>query len=325
MKKSIVAVAVLLGTSSVFAQDLENKMGERYLPQAEDWAIGIDATPFLNYFGNLIGGNDGNVAPTWNYLTTNQTITGKYFAADDMAYRASFRLGFASNSQKAMVDDRSDDNTPGLTNPWPDMPSQVENKMKSGSFNFGLSVGLEKRRGFGRLQGFYGAELGIMLGSSSEKYEYGNALVASVNAGDQGNVDVAGADDWGSSVLLGGSNLIGTSDGLGNAQTGRATEVKSGMMFGIGLRGFIGAEYFILPRIALGGEFGWGLTFINNGASSTTYEVEGHTAGQTVGTDATSVNTITVEGSKSSGFGIDTDAVNSVFGPAGSLRMTFHF
>lgn len=316
MKKSILAVAVVLG-STAFAQKMESKHGEAYLPAAEDWAISIDANPFLNYFGNFIGGNGANTAPSWNYLTNNQTITGKYFAADDMAYRAAFRLGFGSDKDAVMVDDRSDDNS-GLTNPWPAAAAEVENTMKAGNFNFGLAVGLEKRRGFGRLQGFYGAELGIALGSSSEKYSYGNALVGTVNAGDAGNVDVTAADDF-------GTNLITINDGLGNAQTGRVLESKSGMMFGIGLRGFIGAEYFVLPRLAVGGEFGWGLVFMSQGASSTTYEVEGYTASQTPGTDAITVQEITTEGSKSSSFGIDTEAMNTVFGPAGRLKITFHF
>ena len=41
MKKSIFAVALLLGSTSVFAQE-----EKQYLPQADDWAVGIDATPF---------------------------------------------------------------------------------------------------------------------------------------------------------------------------------------------------------------------------------------------------------------------------------------
>ena len=60
MKKSILAVAVLLGTTSAFAQ-LESKMGEQFLPEEGDWAVSIDANPFLSYVGNLIGGADGNV------------------------------------------------------------------------------------------------------------------------------------------------------------------------------------------------------------------------------------------------------------------------
>lgn len=310
MKKSMLAVAVVLGATSLFAQKLESKNGEAYLPASGDWALGIDATPFLNYFGNFIGGGqNANAAPTWNFLTTNQTITGKYFVEDDMAYRASLRLGFGSQTEKVMVADRSIDPTAPST--WPALAAEVENKGKSSSMNIGLAVGLEKRRGFGRLQGYYGAELGFNLMSNGSKYEYGNALTASNSAV---NVDITAADDF-------GGNIISDVDGLGVTNDARITEQKSGLGFGIGLRAFIGAEYFVMPRLSIGGEFGWGLVFMSNGARSTTYETEGTTATGTI----EQIETRTIEGSKSSTFGVDTETNTSMFGSAGSLRMVFHF
>jgi len=296
MKKSILAVAVLIGTSA-FAQDLTSKKGESYLPAEGDWAIGIDATPFLNYFGNLIGGNDGNVAPTWNFLTTNQTITGKYFVADDMAYRGSLRLGFGSFGGNAMVADRSSTTAPV----YPALPTEVENTMKMSSTDIGLSGGIEWRKGSGRLQGFYGGELGIAFSSSKETYTYGNALAPTGTPA----VVVDAADDF-------GTGNIGF-DTYGN--DARVLESKGGSTFSLGLRGFIGAEYFVLPKLAVGGEFGWGLGFTSIGASETTME----------STDGLTVGTQVITGSKVSGFGFDTESNNSVFGPAGSLRVTFHF
>jgi hypothetical protein len=313
MKKSILAVAVVLGATSLFAQKLESKNGEAYLPAAGDWAIGIDATPFLNYFGNLIGGGQGNnTAPTWNFLTNNQTITGKYFVEDDIAYRASLRLGFGSASDKVMVTDRA------VTGPstWPAIPAQVENKGKMSSMDIGLAVGLEKRRGFGRLQGYYGAELGFKLMSKGSKYEYGNALTTGA-----GGIDVDVAADAISVAGLAPVNITSDFDGTGTPNDARITETKSGLGFGIGLRAFIGAEYFVLPRLSIGGEFGWGLAFMSQGATSTTYETEGTTATGTVD----QIETRTIEGSKSSSFGVDTETNTSMFGAAGSLRMVFHF
>lgn len=310
MKKSILAVAVVLGATSLFAQKLENKKGEAYLPAAGDWAVGIDANPFLQYFGNLIGGGQGNnTAPSWNSLGF-QTITGKYFVEDDMAYRASLRIGFGSNSQKVMVADRSVD--PAAPSTWPTLGAEVENKGKWNEMNIGLSVGLEKRRGFGRLQGYYGAELGFNLTSTGSKYEYGNALTASTSAVD---VNITGADNFFT------GNIVSDVDGQGNTNNARVTEQKSGLGFGLGLRGFIGAEYFVIPRLSIGGEFGWGLVFFNQGAGSTTYETEGFTATGTV----EQIESRTMEGSKQSSFGVDTDTNTSMWGAAGTLRMVFHF
>jgi hypothetical protein len=309
MKKSILAVAVILG-STAFAQKMESKHGEAYLPAAEDWAISIDANPFLNYFGNFIGGNGTNTAPSWNYLTNNQTIYGKYFAADDMAYRAGIRLGFGSTKGSAMVTDRGAD--PSLIQYPSNLPAQVENTWKSGYTNIGIMVGLEKRRGFGRLQGFYGAELGIALSSSKNTFTYGNAY----NSNATFNISASTDDD----MDVNGDAVVDNSgtDPFGNG--GRITEWKSGSAFGIGLRGFIGAEYFVLPRLAVGGEFGWGFAFLANGTGSATIETEGIDSG---GNEVQS--TFTTETKNGSRLGIDTEAMNSVFGPAGRLKITFHF
>lgn len=304
MKKSILAVAVVLGATSLFAQKLESKNGEAYLPAAGDWALGIDATPFLNYFGNFIGGGqNANGAPTWNFLTTNQTITGKYFVEDDMAYRGSLRLGFGSNSSKVMTGDRSSTTVVD----YPNLPDMVENKMKSSSMNVGIAFGMEKRRGFGRLQGYYGAELGFNIMSNSSKYEYGNELTLSTAAVP---VTVTAADDFGGNVYADPTYGFGS----------REIENKSGMGFGVGLRAFIGAEYFVLPRLSVGGEFGWGLAFMSQGASSITTEMVGTNAG-----GGESIEQITREGNKTSSFGVDTETNTSMFGAAGSLRMVFHF
>lgn len=286
MKKSIFTVALILGAATTtMAQD------KQYTPVEGDWAIGIDATPFLSYFGNFIGGNDGNTAPSWNFLTNNQTITGKYFVADDMAYRGSLRIGFGSQSASNMIDQD------GAAAPsYPNLPTMVEDTWKQGNTNIGLSGGIEWRKGSGRLQGFYGGELGIALGSGSTTYTYGNAMTTTG----------ATSTDWGTGNLNGDPYY-------GN---GRLTEQSGGGMFGIGLRGFIGAEYFVLPKLSLGGEFGWGLTFMSMGAVTETWE----------STDGTAIATIDHEVSQgTSSFGIDTDSNNSVFGPAGSIRMTFHF
>jgi hypothetical protein len=47
------------------------------------------------------------------------------------------------------------------------------------------------------------------------------------------------------------------------------TTVKSGLNFGVGARGFIGAEYFIFPKISMGAQYSYGL-MVNVGAKSTT-------------------------------------------------------
>lgn len=313
MKKSILAVAVVLGTTSAFSQDLTSRKGENYLPEAGDWAIGIDAVPLLNYVGNIFGkaADNTHAGNIWTPSNPNLVITGKYFVEDGLAYRGGIRLGFGSNSETVTVGDRG---TTVATNPWPEALPTVENKMKNGYTNVGLTFGLEKRKGNTRLQGFYGAELGFLINSGSQKYTYGNGLTAA-SAGVPVTVDAA--DDFGTNVIY------GEADGNGNAIDLRQISHKSGVNFSLGLRAFIGAEYFIIPKLSIGGELGWGLALNISGKSTDVYETVGETAGQAAGTGA--VHEITREGSKTASFGLDNSIVNPLFGPVGRLNLTFHF
>jgi hypothetical protein len=288
MKKSFLTVALILGSATTFAQE------KQYLPEAGDWAIGIDAAPLLNYFGNFIGGNGLNTAPTWGFPTWNQTISGKYFVTKDMAYRASIRLGFGSQKGSQMV---AQDGAAAPT--YPNLPATVEDSYKAGGSSIGLAGGLEMRKGSGRLIGFYGAELGLNFASNNASYKYGNAMTTT------------GATTTDFGPVIAPSN-IGL-DSYGN--DARVTESKSGMSTSIGVRGFIGAEYFILPKMSIGGEFGWGLGLQSNGASSRSIE----------STDGVAVGTQTTEGTKSSTFVFDTDNNNTVVGLSGALKLTLHF
>ncbi len=303
MKKSVLTFALALGVSSVFAQDLTSKKGEAYLPEAGDYAIGIDATPFLNYFGNFFGKTAANTAPSWNFLTTNQTITGKFFVESGMAYRGSLRLNFGSDKVRTKTADR---NAVAPVTPAPgDQPTTVENRMRTSYNNIALAGGIEWRKGTTRLQGFYGAELGVSFGATKNIYEYGNALSATVFVDGGDNQD-------GTNVVAVGPTFQGGA--------ARITERDNGSTAALGVRGFIGAEFFILPKLALGGEFGWGLAYTASGYGSTTYETQDATtpgAGTTYTVDET--------GSKTSSFGFDNDTNNNLFGAAGRLSLTLHF
>lgn len=312
MKKSILTVALILGATTTFAQDLTSRKGENYLPEAGDWAIGIDAVPLLNYIGNIFGKTADNMhaGTIWNAKNPNIVIQGKYFKTDKMAYRGGIRLGFGGEKETQMVSDRQV--TPPTTNPWPDNQAEVENTFKSGYTAIGLTAGLEMRKGNTRLQGFYGAEIGFLIQSGSEKYTYGNALTGSTASYP---VVVTMADDF-------GTGNLGTSvDGQGNLVNTRTLSDKSGVDFSLGLRAFIGAEYFIIPKLSIGGELGWGLALNMSGKSTLTEETVGLRDGAT---DAT-VETIVTEGTKYTSFGLDNSTVNPLFGPVGRLTLTFHF
>ncbi len=285
MKKSILAVAVMLGTTAAFAQDLTSKKGETILPEAGDYSVSIDATPMLGYVQGLFGSNGGSSAGSWAFLNGNNTITGKYFVEDDVAYRIGINIGFATTTENAFVSDILD--TVNFTN-------MVTDTKKTSTNQIFLTGGMEWRKGSTRLQGFYGAELGLGFGGGmKETYTYGNAY------------------DFNSTLPL-QSQTHGV-DGVTDVQS---TRQKGGVM--VGLRGFIGAEYFVLPKLAIGGEFGWGLGLTTTGeGSNITKQVNAAATG------LEDVETTTV--AKGSTFGIGTDNSNPMFGPTGSLRISMYF
>lgn len=280
MRKLSILVGALTLTGSLFAQDLTSKKGENYLPEQGDWGLSIDATPFLAYFGNFIGGNGMNVAPTYNFLHGSNAIIGKYYVEEKMAYRGGLNIMMMSMTENALVA-----KVGSTTN------EQVTDTKKTSGFGMYLSGGLEWRKGNTRLQGYYGGELGLGFGGGSkETYTYGNSYDFTNNPTQSHGVD--GATD----VL--------------------ETKTAGGLMFG--LRGFVGTEYFILPKISLGGEFGWGLGLMTNGESTQTVkQVNGAGNGLEDKTNVTS--------SKGSNFMLGTDNMNSVFGPSGTIRIAFHF
>lgn len=318
MKKSIALVALAFGVTNAFAQDLTSKKGEPILPEAGDWGIAVDATPFLNYAGNLFGKTANNTAPTWQFLnSTVQTITGRYFKDAKNVYRGSVRIGVNSNKTRRMVDDRLAAAALSPTaNGYPAASKQVENVWKHSNNVIGLSGGMEMRRGKTRLQGYYGGELGVYVNMTKDKFEYGNSLAATNAASTSVNVDPT--DD-----NFAGSGNIGTPAINGLIGSARATEIKSGTIFSFGVRGFIGAEYFVMPKMSLGGEFGWGIGMSSVGKTKTTWESVGNNGNPANTTDA--VGTTEIEGSKNGGFSLDVDNNNSMWGPSGTLRLNFYF
>ena len=105
MKKSVLVFALALGVTGAFAQDLTSKKGEPMLPEAEDWAISLDAAPIFSFVGNAFNGNTANAAPGVAWLNGNQTIIGKKFIDEKNAYRVLVRLGFTNQTYKNMVAD----------------------------------------------------------------------------------------------------------------------------------------------------------------------------------------------------------------------------
>lgn len=288
MKRKLLIVCAFAGMGTfVNAQTtmVKNDNGQVVTPEAGDWALGADASPIFGYIGNMFNGSTGN---NLNNAFTNTTpgdfranaIFGKYFVDENTAYRGSLKISTLSNKASALTDT----NTQVGAN-----PEYISDVTKLTGFSFYLSGGIEKRRGHGRLQGYYGGELGLGFGATAPNTstDYEIALSAA-NPGPVG---------------------------------GRVLSTKAGSSFTVGLRGFVGAEYFVLPKLSLGAEFGWGLIFRTTAQNETVRESWDGTA--VVETTSSTVG-------KSSNFYFNTDqgaGTNSplVLMPTGTFRIMYHF
>lgn len=221
--------------------------GYKILPEEGDFALGIDATPFFEYIGNMFNGTVNNKAPWFGGEEGEAlTIIGKYFLKDNRAIRASLSLNVGSTVTKKDVMDDYANNTPGMYN----NQTVIDVKKVNGLHELGLTAGYEYRRGYRRLQGFYGPEIGIEFSKTKTKYTYANEITE--------------------------ANQIPTwydfeEDALGTSGE-RTLESKNGATLGISLGGFAGVEYFIAPKLSIGGEVGLGLKLSNTWQNEKTVE-----------------------------------------------------
>ena len=83
----------------------------------------------------------------------------------------------------------------------------------------------------------------------------------------------------------------------------------------LSLRGFIGVEWFLAPKVSVSAEYGWGLAFIKQGDTEIDTEEYNFATGAT--TESKIERKHIVGGT--SGFGIDTD------NNGGAISILFHF
>ncbi len=293
MKKITLIVAAFgLSILSLNAQDeLVNKNGLKILPETGDYAIGVDFAPFIK----TLNFNASNTAPAFN-LGDGVSIFGKYFAEPKMAYRVKFALNHNLTTIGQYVTDDQ------VLIPQPS--DQVEDKGYYSYTQFAVAVGFEKRRGHNRLQGYYGADVFFQYadGNSTNPNfaaEYGNGFSTTHTNPTSFNFEA-------------------TANGY------RVVEINQGAGLAFGARAFVGAEYFLFPKLSIGGELGWGLGYgIQMDGSQTDEEWDNvslevkKTTVKKAGTNQLLI------GSDASGQGFFES--NGWLGLGGNINLIFHF
>lgn len=300
----LLCVFTLCTVNTGSAQSLVNKEGDTILPRKGNWGISLDATKLLR-------------RTQFDFVSSTQAINVRYFKDEKTVYRIGARIGFNSYVTREKEIDRAAAASTIIAYPAP--RALKSNTWQRNAATYGVSFGLEKRRGSSRLQGIYGVEGAIFISTLNDKFSYGNVL----NANPSSPITVS-ADDAMSSLNFGSANNIDTVPAIQGVQgAARITERKQTPAVSIGVRAFLGAEYFFLPKMSIGGEFGWGLNLSYAGRSEITYESVGQSNIQ--GNTAPAVNRTTVDGGTSNSARLDSDNANMIGGASASLRISLYF
>jgi len=330
MKKTIMILTVVSSSFFMEAQGdtavVRNKRGHAVLPAAGDIALGFNTIPVLDVLFRAF--NFSTPFTTSSDIVqytsaANNQITGKYFIDSKTALRVRFGINTLSGSTTSQVQDAAAMHAASLGTADDRAAASLLRVEDSHTFrksNHLLSVGLEKRRGYRRLQGFYGAELAIGTTAARQSMTYGNAF-SDVH-------DVVFTDFNSSSITTVTVNPVGP----GRVNRTLETRHRGGIRFGV--RGFIGIEYFVFAKISIAAEYGWAYSITTRRAATSTREVYNNGQnGPAVFTEDVDIDSREVL----RGFAIDNNS-GSVFsmnntiggntalsGGAGALTIFFHF
>jgi hypothetical protein len=244
MKKILSISLGLLLTGVTIAQSndqIQNKKGEDLLPVKGEWAVGAGFN-MLGYVGNMFNGSTNNFYGNSIYRNSGlggTSLFGKYMISDNNAVRLSvFNTGYNNVTKYEVYDDR-------LSNP----DSTVFDSYNNSSSTTRIGLGYEFRRGKSRLRGIYGGDalVGWSTGNNIN-YNYGNAMTYDNQAPYSTEFFASGG--------VGAQN---------SPLANRVLSVNNSNTFSLGVRGFVGVEYFVAPKICIGTEFGWSVNYSNAG------------------------------------------------------------
>ncbi|MDD2563405.1 MAG: hypothetical protein PHU27_04245 [Salinivirgaceae bacterium] len=217
MRKLHLLLLALILTFSVIAQDEKPIEEKQYLPQAGSIAIGIDGGPIFDYLGNMFNGTINNG------LNFNEnTLYFRYYIADDAAIRAVLSINNSTNVNRFNIRDDAAFFADPLTG------NELEDVQTIKNRDMMLRIGYQGFKGYKRLLGFYGADIGFRYERAKTAYEYGNQMTV---------LNPAPTTHWGSLAT-------------------RDLELNNGAKKTISLGAFTGAEYYFMPGFCIGGEFG---------------------------------------------------------------------
>ena len=259
MKKLTSTILLSLCCVSLcYAQtDESNSKAEKFktFSYEKKFGFSINAVPILDWAGNLFNNSVSNTFRDHDnlYLTYNAypMASVRYFLDNNTSLRLNLGVfGVDQTNNQYIQDDAS--NSPN------DMLIDQMNSKYASTF---LGLSYEKRRGENKVKGIYGAELKyVYVYDFYNEYSYANNFSAT-------NISPT-TYDW--------------SNGNVSSQSTRVINESMGDRIEIGIRPYLGIEYFLSPQISIGTEIGLTLSKQKEDASTETFETFDISSGQTL-------------------------------------------
>lgn len=208
-----------------------------YLPVQGDFAIGVDALPYINFVGNMFNGTQNQ-----NLNVYATTLYGKYFLNSESAIRVELYINNIRDMDMNLVVD--DANV--AANPL----AEVEDRSIINNVSYAFGAGYQRYRGYGRLRGTYGAVASYHIARSNTSYEWGNQMTVANTTPTSTN--------WPSTATIN--------------PTERNLEERNSGTLSLSVGAIAGIEYFLAKKFCIGGEIGLYYSFTKYSETSYTYQ-----------------------------------------------------
>lgn len=300
MKKYILTISLAVSALFAAAQSdttkLVSKKGIPILPAEGDYAIGVDATPLLKYVGGFLSNAGGGDLSDFK----KTTLYGKYYLSDNSAIRVCVLFGKTSKTTgNYSQNDVSFAKDPLTNDKVTDFATTYQN-------NYGIDLAYQKNRGYGRLRGIYGAQIGFAYNSTNSEYQYGNPL---------------SADNLKPSSTMPGATII---------EGKRQLSTEGGARKAFSMGALAGVEYFFAPKMCIGFELNLALVYLVTNQTYNTFEYYNGSSVQKINELGTPTKTdfgLQTGYPTSTGGQLDgaNSTVSNVVRPGGSIYLMFHF
>ena len=236
-----VILSVGLFLSSLHAQSSDKY--QKLYPKKGDWAVTLSASPFINLVGNLVRfGSDNNFS---NPLQLSFFRSIMHMVTDNKA--RIYSLDYYGTHQTKFYDAVVFITDPLVTHRFDYY--KVKDKLTYSFYRLRIGMGTQWRKSKGRFQVYYGylANLSYIFGPQAKFTPgYDFSKIDTVQSVNYESYTIEPLNNYNSVKIVSTFSNVTRSGS-------RTLATKYGGGVGLGITGILGVDFFVLPKIAIGG------------------------------------------------------------------------